>query len=127
MLGLFLTPPAVYGAIYLSETFFLSSSSHSTKMSLLLGSTPVSAATCLSLPVNLLSRKRSWIHGVDDAVQTIDLPVNVSVFGQGLTASFSFVVVDSDFGFEIAFGGQWESWCMCNKGQSLLKHGSFSC
>jgi len=123
MKGLFLTPPAVYGPICLSETFSLSSSSCSTKMSLLLGSTPVSAATCLGLPVNLLSRKCSWIHGVDDAVQTVDLPVNVLVLGQALTVSFSFVVVDADFGFEIAFGGQWESWCTCNKGQSLVKHG----
>lgn len=88
-------------------------------MSLLLGSTPVSAAVCASLPVNLLSKERSWTHGVDDAVKAVDLPVNVSFLGQAFTASFSFVVVDGDFGFEIVLGSQWESWCTYNKGWSL--------
>ena len=82
--------------------------SHFTNTSLSLASTPVSAATCSTLSVNLLSRNRARIYDVNDARGIVDLPITVSFLSQERTTSFSFVVVDKDFAFEILLGSQWE-------------------
>ena len=38
----------------------------------------------------------------------VDLPITVSFLSQEHTTSFSFVVVDKDFAFEILLGSQWK-------------------
>ena len=88
----------------------------SSDMSLLLASTPVSAAICPTLSVNLLNRRRASIHDVDGTASVVDLPITVSFLNQEMSMSFSFTVVERDFGFEVLLGSQWESWCTQNKG-----------
>jgi hypothetical protein len=86
-------------------------------MSLSLASTPVTAAICPALSVNLLNRMRASTHDIEKVTLQAELPVTVSFLGQAFTILLSFIIVDRDFGFEMALGTQWEAWCTQKKGK----------
>jgi hypothetical protein len=85
-------------------------------MSLLLASLPVSTAVSPLLLINLVTRKRASLHGVDAGTACVELLVSVCFLNQAATAVLLFTIVNNDVGFEVILGSQWETWCVRNKG-----------
>jgi len=86
-------------------------------MSVLLLSTPVSAAVCPSLSVNLLSRRRAVVHGIANPNRFVELPITVCFLSQARTTVLRFIIIEEDVGFEVVFGSQWERWRAESNGQ----------
>jgi hypothetical protein len=89
-------------------------------MSLLLASTTVSAVVCLSLSINLISRTRACLHGVEKTASTAYLSVTLCYPDQAVTTALPFVITDDDIWFEVVFGQQWDRWCRENNGEPLI-------